>query len=214
MSEIENGISTTELGNPRKPQGKAGAEMLDRMNDSHAEVTKWAFDFFEIDPNDNVLDIGCGGGAALARLSKMIPNGCLTGIDYSKVSVEESTKFNRACIDSGRMKILEGSVDSLPFDNNEFSKIVTVESFYFWPTPIESLKEVHRVLKKNGVFLLVADIYGKDDLDEHALENIKKFDLRNPTPSEFKDMFAKAGFSNTIIHLKNGTDWICVEGHY
>ncbi|MDE6666410.1 MAG: hypothetical protein K2K14_09570, partial [Ruminococcus sp.] len=49
--------SVTEQGNPAKPQGTAGEEMLNRMNESHYAVTGWALGFFEFSGNENVLDI-------------------------------------------------------------------------------------------------------------------------------------------------------------
>ena len=74
----------TRIGNPRKPQGEEGRQMLRRMNDSHAAVTEWALCFFDFHENDQVLDIGCGGGATLARMSKHLKTGGLTGVDYSE----------------------------------------------------------------------------------------------------------------------------------
>lgn len=204
--------SVTRSGNPRKPQGKDGEEMLKRMNESHFEVTGWALDFFEWKEDDEVLDIGCGGGMTLKRMSENICSGNLTGVDYSKVSVELSRKTNEEAIVSGKMQIFEASVEDLPFMDNQFDKIVTVESFYFWPDPVENLKEVCRVLKPSGTFLLVAEIYGKEGLDEKAVDNVKEYQLLNPTPAEFQKMFEAAGFSKIVIHTKEGTDWICVEG--
>lgn len=81
--------------------------------------------------NDRVLDIGCGGGATLQRISKRIGKGHLTGVDYSPVSVELSKKTNRKDIADGKMEIVEASVEELPFSDSSFDKIVTVESFYF-----------------------------------------------------------------------------------
>ena len=89
-----------------------------------------------------------------------------------------------------------------------------MESFYFWPEPLENLKEVCRVLKKSGTFLLVADIYQKEGLPEHALENIKRYDLFNPTKEQFYELFKNAGFTLAQVHTKPGTDWICVEGSF
>ena len=213
MGTIETAeTSITELGNPRKPQGAEGALMLERMNSSHAAVTEWAFAFLDVQEDDTILDVGCGGGAALARLSKRIKTGHLTGVDYSAVSVEQSRSFNSADVESGKMEILEGSVEALPFPDEAFGKVVTVESFYFWPDPVENLKEVRRVLKPDGVFLLTADIYQKDGLSEEALANIEKYELRNPTPEEFESLFRAAGFSQVTIHTEEGTDWISVEG--
>ena len=202
----------TELGNPRKPQGEEGVQMLERMNNSHAAVTAWAFSFLDVKEDDRILDVGCGGGAALARLSARAPKGHLAGVDYSSVSVQESRNHNRADVETGKMEILEGSVEALPFPDDQFDKIVTVESFYFWPNPVEDLKEVRRVLKKDGIFLLTADIYQKEGLSEETLEIIRKYQLLNPTPDEFRDMFCQAGFTDIVVRTEPGTDWICVEG--
>lgn len=202
----------TKQGNPRKPEGAAGEEMLSRMNESHYEVTGWALDLWEIEDKDSILDIGCGGGMTLKRMSDRAKEGHLTGVDYSPVSVQESKKLNETDIKSGKMEIIEASVEAMPFAEDTFDKIITVESFYFWPYPSENLKEVHRVLKKDGIFHLVADIYGKEGLNEKQLSNIKEYQLFNPTKEEFIELFTNAGFKRVTIHTKEGTDWICVEG--
>ena len=111
------------------------------------------------------------------------------------------------------MDLVEASVEKLPFADNAFDKIITVESFYFWPDPAENLKEVYRVLKEQGTFLLVADIYQKENLPEQVRENIQRFHLFNPTPEEFRELLENAGFEEVRIHLKDGEDWICAEGH-
>lgn len=212
LMRYKNQEMMTRKGNPRKPQGEEGIQMLLRMNESHSAVTEWALDFLDIQENDQVLDIGCGGGATLMRMSKHIQTGHLTGIDYSEISVNLSRELNAGDIYSGKMEILRASVERLPVEDEKFDKIVTVESFYFWPNPVDNLKEVLRTLKKGGVFLLAADIYQKDNLGKEVLENIERYQLLNPTPDEFRTMFQQAGFSRIKIHIKQGEDWICVEG--
>lgn len=202
----------TRKGNPRKPQGEEGFSMLRRMNESHGPVTEWALGFLNFQENDRALDIGCGGGATLQRISKRIGKGHLTGVDYSPVSVELSKKTNRKDIADGKMEIVEASVEKLPFSDSSFDKIVTVESFYFWPDPEENLKEVYRVLAEDGTFLLVADIYQKEGLTREVLENIERYQLYNPTPEHFRELFETAGFVEIAVHTEEGTDWICVEG--
>lgn len=202
----------TRLGNPRKPEGEAGEQMLKRMNESHYRVTGWALGFWNLEERDRVLDIGCGGGATLHRLAEKIGSGHLTGIDYSPVSVESSRKLNAHEIESGQMDVLEASVEHLPFEDDQFDKIITVESFYFWPDPQENLKEVLRVLKPRGTFLLVAEIYQNGNLTEKQQENISSYQLFNPTKQEFKVLFQNAGFAEIRIHTAEGENWICVEG--
>ena len=212
INKNQEAINITDLGNPAKPQGAEGKMMLSRMNDDHFDVTTWALSFFSFKEDDNVLDIGCGGGRTLNRMAANIISGHLTGVDYSKVSVEMSSETNAEIIAAGKMEIIEASVENLPFDNDSFDKIITVESFYFWPNPQENLKEVRRVLKDGGKFLLVADIYDCEDLNDRQRENIKKYNLYNPSLNTFETLMKNAGFSNVIIHTKENTTWVCAEG--
>ena len=205
-------IDDTVLGNPRKPEGEAGAAMLSRMNESHGPVTEWALSFMDPGGANQLLDIGCGGGATIGRLARLAPEARVTGVDYSPVSVQESRDYNENLIEEGRVEVIEASVEELPFADDTFDRITTVESFYFWPDPQENLKEVRRVLKPGGRFFLIADIYGKAGLDQAVLENVELYDLFNPSKEEFHILFRNAGFIAVKIHIKEGTDWICVEG--
>ena len=59
----------TALGNPGCPTGEAGAQMLQRMNRSHAAVTAWGLSFLALSPDDRVLDIGAGMGSDSLRFA-------------------------------------------------------------------------------------------------------------------------------------------------
>ena len=202
----------TAEGNPRRPEGEAGRAMLARMNESHARLVDWGLTHLDLRPNDTVLDIGCGGGNTLARMAERVTEGHLVGIDYAETSVEASRAFNAALVESGRMEILHGSVEALPFADAHFDAVVTVESFYFWPNPEACLKEVARVVKPGGTFLLLAEIYERDDLPAETRAKIAGYQLTNPTPEEFKDFFRTAGFSDVQICFRDDEDWIAVLG--
>ena len=202
----------TAEGNPRRPEGEAGRAMLARMNESHARLVDWGLSHIDLHAGDTVLDIGCGGGNTLARMAECVTEGHLTGIDYAETSVEASRTFNAALVDAGRMEILHGSVEALPFDDGHFDAVVTVESFYFWPSPEKSLEEVARVVKKGGTFLLLAEIYGRDDLPEGIRAKVADYDLTNPTPEEFEQLFRAAGFRAVHMDFQDGEYWIAVRG--
>lgn len=212
MTKEEKQKAITTAGNPAKPTGEAGEQMLARMNESHAPLTAWGLSHFTWRGDEAVLDIGCGGGANLRHMSAHVTTGHLTGIDYSATSVQTSRQTNAAAIAAGKMEINEGSVEALPFADNTFDKITTVESFYFWPKPQENLKEVRRVLKPGGTFLLIAEIYGHDGLSAEVRENIKRYHLYNPTPETFETIFRNAGFPSVQVHIEKDHRWICIEG--
>ena len=90
--------------------------------------------------------------------------------------------------------------------------MTTVESFYFWPDPEASLKEIARVVKPGGHFLLVADVYRTPGLAKSTLENIEHYHLTVLTPEEYEEMLLDAGFTKARSHLKDGTTWIAAEG--
>lgn len=48
----KNQEEITRKGNPRKPQGEEGEQMLQRMNESHAAVTQWALGFLDFEEED------------------------------------------------------------------------------------------------------------------------------------------------------------------
>lgn len=204
--------SITVLGNPKKPNGDAGRIMLTRMNESHAGLTEWALSHIDFDGGDTVLDIGCGGGAALRRISPFIKTGHLTGIDYSEVSVALSRENNAEDIMSGKLDVIEASVEALPFCGETFDKIITVESFYFWPSHGDNLREVCRVLKKGGKFLIAADVYTFDGMSREAEESIEKYGLFAPTADEFESLLKGAGFSDVKLYTERGSDRITVVG--
>ncbi len=202
----------TKMGNPGKPNGEAGKMMLERMNSSHSELTDWALELINFDKDDHVLDIGCGGGSALNKISKRVTSGYLYGVDHSEISVLMTENYNSEIIRKGRMNILRSSVEKLPFLNAIFDKIITVESFYFWPDPLNNLKEVRRTLKPAGKFFLVSEIFDQPDLPKEVQYNIKKYNLYNPDIQTFEELFCKAGFKEVNIHTRESESWICVEG--
>ena len=197
----------TEIGNPRCPNGYLGEEMLDRMNDSHSVLTNWGLSFVNFNKTDIVLDIGCGGGMTINTILKSAD--MVYGIDYSETSVNKSIEFNKEYVDSGRANILLANVEKMPFRDKAFDKIVTVESFYFWPDHLNNLKEVKRILKDNGEFVLIADLYDNGNLNENEKKAVSQYNLFNPTIAVFKDIFDKAGF-NIDIKLKENTKFIAI----
>ena len=210
MSDIQ---SITQLGNPSNPTGKYGKLMLADMNEHHLSVTTWGLSHWTVNPNDTILDIGCGGGRTINTLSQNVTSGKVYGVDYSETALECAAEYNTAEIAADKVKLINASVEHLPLADQTFDKIVTVESFYFWPSPVDNLREVLRVLKIGGTFLLIADIYGDADLTDHERENIARYNLFNPTEAEFKKLFDQAGFKNVTVHTKDDTNWICVEGN-
>ena len=147
------------LQNAAKPQGEFGAQVLAKMNEHHKELADWAFSQVTVAPDADTLDIGCGGGANLARLLATCPQGTATGVDYAATSVESSRALNAAAVDAGRCRVEQGDVAALPFPDASFDFAVACETVYFWPDLEAALAEVLPTMPKRMrvVAILSAD---------------------------------------------------------
>lgn len=200
------------MQNARFPKGDDGRAILERMRESHTPVTTWTLELMDPKPDETILDIGCGGGRALRRLSEIVTEGSLYGVDYAETAVESSKEENAEAVAAGKMTILRGSVSDLPFADNTFDKIFSIESYYFWPDLVNDLKEIRRVLKPGGRVFIAADTHGREGLSEETQYYIRILDMTNLSFAEFEQVLKEAGYRNIQVHGLEGTDCICGEG--
>jgi ubiquinone/menaquinone biosynthesis C-methylase UbiE len=139
----------------RKPSGLLGGLIGSLMNLGHRDAYVWGLAHLPIEPDSMVLDIGCGGGAAVGLLAAKASDGKVYGIDHSLDMVDLSRKVNKRLIRGGCVEIDHGSVSCLPYSNDMFDTATAFETIEFWPGLDEDLKEVKRVLKPGGVLLVV-----------------------------------------------------------
>ena len=199
------------IKNARKPEGELGHKILDRMNKSHENMAIWGVSHFNINEDDKILDIGCGGGRNLQRFSNQIcDGGCVVGIDYSEVSVEKSLDLNKQAIGEGKVEVLQGSVSDMPFDDESFDIVTGFETIYFWPDFINDLKEVNRVLKKDGlVFFCNEAVYHEGQMEKYE-DLIELLDMKIYSEDVLESALSKAGFKDFQAFLNEENDWICV----
>ena len=192
--------------NTRKPVGLGGKIMVAMMNLGHSPVARWGLRFLELTPDAKVLDCGCGGGANIKRLLKKCPQGVVKGIDYSSVSVEKSKRVNEAAVTKGRCDVLRASVTELPFESEQFNAVTAFETVYFWPDLPQCFREVWRVLKSGGTFLICNESNGDTDKDEKWTEIIGGMTIYKDI--ELKSCLEQAGFFDVHIHKKKS--WLCI----
>lgn len=205
MSEIAR-----KLNQCRKPSGMEGKTVADEMNHSHFELTGWGLDKIDIKENFTILDVGCGGGKTINRLAHSVKSGKVIGVDYSKDCVEWSKKFNSQLIKEGKVEVYNCSVEKLPFEDGRFDLITAVETIYFWPDLSSNLKEIKRVLKPSGKFIIINEMYMDGDSKEQYKEYVDKMNIY--TPEELYEIMAESGYKNISMEIKEDRHWICYIG--
>ena len=193
----------------RKPTGALGRVIVKSMNETHYHLTTWGLSKVDFKQQDTILDIGCGGGRTVSRLLKKADKGMVYGIDYSEDCVKWSKKRNQQAITEGRAAILQASVEAIPFSDEMFDKITAVETIYFWPNLAENFKEVCRVLKTGGLFLIINEAYQSEAFRERNDQLVKVGHMRILSPEEAKEMLLDAGFSSVTTETCEEKNWLC-----
>lgn len=186
------------------PSGIVGRLMLSGMNMGHTPMAKWGFEQFEVPQMAIAVDIGCGGGYNVRRLLERIVEGHVFGVDISEESVRKSIAVNRKEIGK-RCDIVRASVESLPFDDHVLDLATAFETVYFWPDIAENFKEVRRVLREGGHFVVIND---PGDPSRHWEDRIPG--MRAYTAEQISQTMESAGFS--AIKVRKQENMFCVDG--
>ena len=202
------GLFRTFFNQTRKPMGFLGAVMLNRMNAGHAKLSDWGMGQLPPLSPEQVAELGCGGGRNIAALLRRYPGAVVTGVDYSPLSVEKARKTNRRAVGEGRCTVQEGSAAALPLDADRFDLATAFETIYFWPGLEDCFREVYRVLKPGGVFLIVNESDGADAVSlkfETIIDGMKTY-----TPEAVEHALDAAGFVRVRHAHHENRPWIAV----
>lgn len=116
-----------------------------------------------IDSKDYVLDIGCGTGFSTKTYSKCCRK--IIGMDYSDDMLLAARKNVE-----GNVIFLKGDVLKLDFKDNQFDKVISTRcliNLINWQDQKKAIKNIHRVLKKGGYFIMLEGIKeGREAINE------------------------------------------------
>lgn len=182
--------------------------MLGTMNSGHAKLADWGFTHLPAMTPENAVDLGCGGGRNAGELLKMFPKAHVTAVDYSELSVEKAKGYNKAMIETGRCKVLQGDVSDLQLPAESFDLATAFETVYFWPGLEKCFAQVAKVLNPGGYFMICNE---SDGTDPTSLKFEKIIDgMKNHTVEEIEAALRGAGFSEVTSDHHPSKPWITV----
>lgn len=178
--------------NLANPEGEKGIEIGEMMNATNIGMTLESIKALLIEDSEHILEIGHGNAGHVKSILNRAQNIKYTGIDISATMHSEAKRLNEAFRDQADFVLYDG--EKLPFEDNTFDKIFTVNTVYFWKQPVDYLNEVYRVLKKTGIFILT---FAQKDFMEKL--PFTQFDFTLYNTDEMEETVSGSYFSRMTV---------------
>ncbi|HUK26460.1 MAG TPA: methyltransferase domain-containing protein [Terriglobales bacterium] len=181
----------------------------EKMRGHHLDITEKTLRLMNLRPGERVLDLGCGSGWATRMLARLVGEGPegfgqVVGLDISDEMIRQARAESK---DFENILYVWGSAQQIPWEENFFDKMLSVESFYYYPDQDRALAELFRVMAPRGRMFILINLY-KDNpyslqwvdklkvpvqvrssaeyvelLKQHAFENIEARQIPDDTPT-------------------------------
>ena len=167
------------------------------MQHEHWPITRPVLEQMQIRPGDTILDLGCGAGWLTRILAERVPNGRAVGMDISNEMIEHARLAGAGFLN---LEYLVGVVEDIPWQPDFFDKAISVESSYYWPDPLQGLREIRRVLRPAGSAWILIN-YFRDNPYCHQWGDLLQVPTRLLSAGEWAQLFRDAGFLNVAHQL-------------
>jgi ubiquinone/menaquinone biosynthesis C-methylase UbiE len=146
-----------------------------KMEQHHLDITEKTIRLMDLRPGERILDLGCGSGWATRLLARFVGEGPegfgqVVGVDVS----DEMIRMARAASkDFDNTMFVWGSATQIPWEENFFDKVLSVESFYYWPDQERGLAELFRVMAPKGRLFLLINLYTDNPYSLQWVDKLK-----------------------------------------
>ena len=139
----------------KHPTGEKGIEMGNMMNETNINMTKHSIQNLNISNENRILELGHGNAGHVEFLFEQAEKLKYYGLEMSELMFQEARQINRNFVSQKQAFFSLYDGNTIPFEEELFDKIFTVNTIYFWQNPEELLAEIYRVLKPNGIFVIL-----------------------------------------------------------
>lgn len=111
----------------------------------------------DVQPDDRILEIGCGHGVAATLVCERLERGRLTAVDRSPKMIEAASRRNAAHLEAGKVEFLVASLEDLDLGECRYDKIFAVRVGLFHRDPDRAHGLVEKWLAPGGTVLAFFD---------------------------------------------------------
>ena len=132
----------------------------EEMEHHHISITEQTLALMDLKPGERVLDLGCGAGWATRLMAQSVAGGerpgQVIGLDVSDEMIRRARANSK---DHDNVMFVVGSAQQIPWDENFFDKVLSVESFYYYADQERALAELFRVMAPLGKLFILINLY-------------------------------------------------------
>ena len=167
----------------------------EKMERHHLDITEKTIRRMNLRPGERVLDLGCGSGWATRLLARLVADGPegfgqVVGIDVSDGMIRQARAASK---DFENILYVWGSSQQIPWEENFFDKVLSVESFYYYSDQDRALTELFRVMAPRGRLFILINLYRDNPYSLQWVDKLK-VPVHVRSMAEYNDLLKKHAF--------------------
>jgi len=146
----------------------------EEMEKHHISIAEQTLRRMELRPGERVLDLGCGTGWATRIMARMVAEGDtasqVVGLDVSDEMIRRARAQSR---EFENILYVWGSATEIPWQEDYFDKVLSIESFYYYPDQDSALDELFRVMAPCGRLYILINLYRDNPYSLRWVDELK-----------------------------------------
>src|SRR6185369_10567571 len=173
----------------------------EEMESHHISIAEQTIAKMDLKPGDRVLDLGCGAGWATRIVAKAVSGkrgeqeGSAIGLDVADEMIARARAGSKEVENAA---FVWGSAAEIPWQNDYFDKVLSVESFYYYPDQEKVLDDVRRVMAPGAKLYILINLYRENHYSLRWVGELKVA-VHVRGEQEYKQMLEQHGFHDVKI---------------
>lgn len=169
----------------------------EEMEKHHISITEQTIRRMDLRPGERVLDLSCGTGWATRLMARMVGEGPagfgqVVGVDISDEMIRRARGASK---DFDNVMFVWGSAMQIPWEENFFDKVLSVEAFYYYPDQERVLAELFRVMAPRAQMFILINLYKDNHYSLRWVEELK-VPVHARSEAEYVELLKKHAFDD------------------